>query len=125
MNLPRISASSASGTFTPSPSIPVEGGAKPARTGKLVARHSSHSFFAGARGRGGGDRSVPLPQPNMIPILSQHDVERRSEAALVNLGDGDGRSHLEQASPRQGRRGVHKHSVRVVALGDGGDNYPR
>src|SRR3546814_6430290 len=98
MNLPRISASSASGTFTPSPSIPVEGGAKPARTGKLVARHSSHSFFAGARGRGGGDRSVPLPQPIMIPNLSQHDVDSRSEAEIVKLGVGGGRSHPNQAT---------------------------
>src|SRR3546814_13753720 len=89
MNLPRISASSASGTFTPSPSIPVEGGAKPARTGKLVARHSSYSFFAGARGRGGGDRSVTLPQLIMIPPLSHHEVERRSEDEHVHLGVGD------------------------------------
>src|SRR3546814_19110043 len=96
MNLPRISASSASGTFTPSPSIPVEGGAKPARTGELVARHSSHSFFAGARGRGGGDRSVHLPQQIVIPILYQTEVARRSEAQIVNLRVGEKRKSDEE-----------------------------
>src|SRR3546814_4695908 len=35
-----------------------------------------------------------------------------------SLGVGDGRSHLEQASRRQGRRRVHQHCVRVEALAD-------